>query len=123
MIDAMYDMDPQIALYTLPLLVAYPIQLLAGSFFAPYLRKYVRTECARLGIKDDDDNNDDGDSETGKSSGDDSSFVVDPIDSLRGRQRDGHLSLSLSLSTLSLLSLFSLTNIVTMASLSEHRCF
>ena len=71
----MYDMDPQIALYTLPLLVAYPIQLLAGSFFAPYLRKYVRTECSRLGIKDDDDNNDDGDSETGKSSGDDSSFV------------------------------------------------
>jgi hypothetical protein len=68
----MYDSDPQIAIYTLPLLVLYPMQLLAGSFFTPYLKEYVKAECERLGIKEEDsdvsdDSSNDDDCGKGKS--------------------------------------------------------
>ena len=55
----MYEADPKIALYTFPLLVAYPIQLFVGSFFAPYLKNYAEAECSRLGINNDDDDGED----------------------------------------------------------------
>ena len=51
LIGAIFEKDPRVALYTLPLLVWYPLQLIVGSFLAPYLKQYVIREKWRLLIE------------------------------------------------------------------------
>jgi solute carrier family 10 (sodium/bile acid cotransporter), member 7 len=41
LIQAMYSGQPQAGLYTLPVLIWHPLQLIVGSILAPYLRNYV----------------------------------------------------------------------------------
>ena len=56
LINAIYENNPLVGLYTLPLLIWHPMQLVVGSFLAPYLVKFVISEKERLGIVDDEDN-------------------------------------------------------------------
>ena len=50
LVNAMYAATaPElVALYTLPLLIWHPMQLIIGSLLAPYLAKYVDSELQRL---------------------------------------------------------------------------
>eukprot|EP00970_Alexandrium_tamarense_P008650 scaffold1652_cov177-Alexandrium_tamarense.AAC.5 len=41
LINALYEDDPNLALYTLPLLIWYPLTILVGSFLAPFVLDYV----------------------------------------------------------------------------------
>jgi sodium/bile acid cotransporter 7 len=59
LISAIYEKDPLVGLYTLPLLIWHPMQLVVGSFLAPKLFVWVKAEQERLGIAVDDDDNDD----------------------------------------------------------------
>lgn len=67
LINAIYDTNPNVGLYTLPLLIWHTLQLVIGSFLVPRLYKWVQSEKERLGLKDDDDddakNSDDNDEE------------------------------------------------------------
>ena len=54
-INAIYEDDPALGLYTLPLLIWHPMQLVLGSFLAPHLEDYVYTEKIRLGRHDEPD--------------------------------------------------------------------
>jgi sodium/bile acid cotransporter 7 len=58
LINAIYEKDPLVGLYTLPLLIWHPMQLVLGSFLAPKLRAWVESEKERLGIVDEDDEED-----------------------------------------------------------------
>ena len=53
MIGAIYSGDPNVGLYTLPLLVWYPLQLIVGSVTSPYLNKFSTSERLRLLIERD----------------------------------------------------------------------
>jgi sodium/bile acid cotransporter 7 len=48
LINSMYGRDPNVALYTLPVLVWHPMQLVVGSFLVPALSAFVRAERQRL---------------------------------------------------------------------------
>ncbi|GMI06193.1 hypothetical protein TrRE_jg5676 [Triparma retinervis] len=48
LITALYEQDERLALYTLPLLVWHPVQLVIGSALAPRLNKWVEEEMKRL---------------------------------------------------------------------------
>jgi solute carrier family 10 (sodium/bile acid cotransporter), member 7 len=48
LIQAMYSGQPQAGLYTLPVLIWHPLQLIVGSILAPYLRNYVIESEERL---------------------------------------------------------------------------
>jgi len=48
LIQALYQQDPFIGLYTLPILVWHPMQLFLGSWLAPYLASFVEREEQRL---------------------------------------------------------------------------
>mmetsp|Transcript_10403 Transcript_10403/g.15888 ORF Transcript_10403/g.15888 Transcript_10403/m.15888 type:complete len:418 (+) Transcript_10403:133-1386(+) len=52
LINAMYDEDPNVGLYTLPLLVWHPLQLVFGSLLVPRLYDFVQSETQRLDIQD-----------------------------------------------------------------------
>ena len=52
LIKSMYDKDPLIAVYTLPILIWHPMQLVVGSFFSPRLEKWIDREQARLATHD-----------------------------------------------------------------------
>jgi sodium/bile acid cotransporter 7 len=54
LINAIYENNPLVGLYTLPLLIWHPMQLVVGSFLAPKLNQWVQEEKERLGITDDD---------------------------------------------------------------------
>jgi solute carrier family 10 (sodium/bile acid cotransporter), member 7 len=54
LIGAIYEDNPAVGLYTLPLLIWHPMQLIVGSMLAPHLAAFVRREEARLGIVDED---------------------------------------------------------------------
>jgi hypothetical protein len=54
LINAIYESDPLVGLYTLPLLIWHPMQLLVGSSLAPKLLAFVKSEQERLGIVDED---------------------------------------------------------------------
>jgi sodium/bile acid cotransporter 7 len=56
LINAIYENDTNVGLYTLPLLIWFPMQLVLGSFLAPKLLKWVEAEKARLGEEGEDDN-------------------------------------------------------------------
>jgi solute carrier family 10 (sodium/bile acid cotransporter), member 7 len=48
LINSMYDGNPNLALYALPLLVWHPTQLIVGTLLAPRLAAYVQVETKRL---------------------------------------------------------------------------
>ncbi|KAI2491478.1 SBF-like CPA transporter family (DUF4137) [Fragilaria crotonensis] len=48
LITAMYEGNPNVGLYTLPLLIWHPTQLLVGSILAPKLKAFVEQERLRL---------------------------------------------------------------------------
>ena len=50
LINAIYEGNPAVGLYTLPLLIWHPMQLVIGSFLTPRLAKFVQREQERLGI-------------------------------------------------------------------------
>ena len=52
-INALYEESPSVGLYTLPLLIWHPMQLLIGTFLVPKLESYVRRELIRLRQYDD----------------------------------------------------------------------
>jgi sodium/bile acid cotransporter 7 len=52
LINAIYEDDINVGFYTLPLLVWHPMQLIIGSFLAPRLSAFVKSEEERLGVKD-----------------------------------------------------------------------
>mmetsp|Transcript_69483 Transcript_69483/g.104853 ORF Transcript_69483/g.104853 Transcript_69483/m.104853 type:complete len:430 (-) Transcript_69483:42-1331(-) len=49
LINAIYEGNPLVGLYTLPLLIWHPMQLVVGSFLAPRLSAWVESEKERLG--------------------------------------------------------------------------
>ncbi|GMH69454.1 hypothetical protein TL16_g05163, partial [Triparma laevis f. inornata] len=53
LITALYETSPKLALYTLPILVWHPTQLILGSLLAPRLVKWVEGEKERLNLEDD----------------------------------------------------------------------
>ncbi len=55
LISAIYEKDPLVGLYTLPLLIWFTMQLVVGSFLAPKLFAWVKAEQERLGIAVDGD--------------------------------------------------------------------
>jgi sodium/bile acid cotransporter 7 len=55
LINAIYEKDPLVGLYTLPLLIWHPMQLVVGSFLAPKLLLWVEAEKERLGIAVDNE--------------------------------------------------------------------
>ena len=63
LINAIYEDNPSVGLYTLPLLIWHPMQLVIGTFLSPRLAAFVESEERRLGIKNDED--EDGDDEGG----------------------------------------------------------
>ena len=59
LIGAIYENDPNVGLYTLPLLIYYPLQLLVGAILVPRLKNFVKEENERLGILDYDSETED----------------------------------------------------------------
>jgi solute carrier family 10 (sodium/bile acid cotransporter), member 7 len=54
LILAIFGGSPDISLYTLPILIWHPMQLVVGSSLVPKFQKFMVTEKERLGIVDDD---------------------------------------------------------------------
>jgi sodium/bile acid cotransporter 7 len=75
LINAIYDTNPNVGLYTLPLLIWHSLQLLLGSLLVPRLFKWVQAEKERLGLKDDDD-----DDYAKNSNDDDVDALLTPVD-------------------------------------------
>lgn len=50
LITVLYKDDPAVGLYTLPLLIWQPLQLIIGSMLAPRLTAFIKREQERLGI-------------------------------------------------------------------------
>jgi solute carrier family 10 (sodium/bile acid cotransporter), member 7 len=55
LIGTIYHGDPSVGMYTLPLLIWSPMQLIVGSFLAPHLSDFVAREQERLRCVDDSD--------------------------------------------------------------------
>ncbi|GAX15647.1 solute carrier family 10 (sodium/bile acid cotransporter), member 7 [Fistulifera solaris] len=55
LINSIYGDNPSVGLYTLPLLIWHPTQLLIGTALSPRLAKFVEREQERLGIHESDD--------------------------------------------------------------------
>ena len=51
LITATYETSEKLALYTLPILVWHPTQLILGSLLAPRLSDWVEREKERLGLE------------------------------------------------------------------------
>ncbi len=61
MINAIYESNPNVGLYTLPLLIWHPMQLVIGSALAPRISLWVEREEDRLeGENNRTDDGDDG---------------------------------------------------------------
>ena len=54
LINAIYEDDPLVGFYTLPLLIWHPMQLVIGSFLAPRLSSFVKREEERLDSMNDE---------------------------------------------------------------------
>ena len=48
MLNAIFESNPNVGLYTLPLLIWHPMQLVIGSFLAPRIANWVEREENRL---------------------------------------------------------------------------
>jgi sodium/bile acid cotransporter 7 len=55
LINAIYESNPLVGLYTLPLLIWHPMQLLLGSSAVPYIANYVKRKEESLGLNDDNE--------------------------------------------------------------------
>ena len=51
LINAIYEDNEAVGLYTLPLLIWHPMQLVIGTFLVPRLAAFVKAENERLGIQ------------------------------------------------------------------------
>lgn len=51
LIGAMYENDPNVGLYTLPLLIWHPLQLFISSALVPKLKLFMQVENKKLGVK------------------------------------------------------------------------
>jgi solute carrier family 10 (sodium/bile acid cotransporter), member 7 len=58
LISVLYKGDPNVGLYTLPILIWHPMQLIVGTCIMPRLQAFVKSEKERLGIVDEDDEDD-----------------------------------------------------------------
>ena len=86
LINAIYENNPSVGLYTLPLLIWHPMQLVIGTFLAPRLAAYVKREEMRLGISPNDDDDDDEGADNGaKDSGQD---IENDVASSRNEESD-----------------------------------
>jgi SBF-like CPA transporter family (DUF4137) len=57
LITAIYgSQHPKIGLYTLPILIWHPMQLMVGTLIMPRLQAFIQREQERLGISDDQNN-------------------------------------------------------------------
>jgi solute carrier family 10 (sodium/bile acid cotransporter), member 7 len=57
LITAIYgSQHPNIGLYTLPILIWHPMQLMVGTLIMPHLQAFIQREQERLGISDDQSN-------------------------------------------------------------------
>lgn len=54
LVNTIYELDPNLSLYTLPLLIWHPMTLVIGSALTPRLAAFVEQENERLGIVDED---------------------------------------------------------------------
>jgi solute carrier family 10 (sodium/bile acid cotransporter), member 7 len=54
LILSIFGGSPNIGLYTLPILIWHPMQLVVGSFFVPKLQKFLASENERLSVVKDD---------------------------------------------------------------------
>lgn len=55
LINAIYEDDPNIAFYTLPILIWHPMQLIIGTALAPGLSNFVKEEERQLSLKTETD--------------------------------------------------------------------
>lgn len=55
MINAIYEGNPLVGLYTLPLLIWHPLQLLFGTYLAPRLKAWVERELEQFGQGTEED--------------------------------------------------------------------
>lgn len=55
LINSIYGDNPSVGLYTLPLLIWHPVQLILGTALSPRLAKFVEREYERLGIHESND--------------------------------------------------------------------
>jgi solute carrier family 10 (sodium/bile acid cotransporter), member 7 len=53
LIVAIFGKSDNVGMYTLPILIWHPMQLVVGATLAPRLRKFVASETERLGLTDD----------------------------------------------------------------------
>jgi len=54
LINAIYEGNPNLGFYTLPLVIWYTMQLVLGTILAPRLASFVKRENERLGICEED---------------------------------------------------------------------
>jgi sodium/bile acid cotransporter 7 len=54
LINAIYENNSAVGLYTLPLLIWHPMQLVIGTFLTPKLAAFIKREQERLGIVEDE---------------------------------------------------------------------
>jgi sodium/bile acid cotransporter 7 len=79
MISSIYGNDPNEALYSLPLLIWFPMQSVIGALIVPKLAEFISSERKRLGARDEEQSNYMTD-------------VEDPRDRRADRQETGSLS-------------------------------
>ena len=53
LILAIFGSSDNVGMYTLPILIWHPMQLVVGSILVPRLQKFIATETVRLGLTDD----------------------------------------------------------------------
>lgn len=61
LITALYENNPNIGMYTLPLIIWYPMQVVVGTVLVPRLQAFIRNETARLAGTEADESLDDED--------------------------------------------------------------
>lgn len=80
LINAIYESNPNVGLYTLPLLIWHPMQLVVGSFVAPYVAAYVKRREAENEEEDGDGSGSGGALQQEKRSDDDGTKKDGPDD-------------------------------------------
>jgi predicted Na+-dependent transporter len=78
LINAIYENNPSVGLFTLPLLIWHPMQLVIGTLLAPRLIAFVKREELRLGIIVPQSTN--------------NSSVVEPVDNTLKLTEEGQIS-------------------------------
>ena len=58
LITTLYKGDPNVGIYTLPILIWHPMQLMMGTFLMPRLQAFLKSETERLGLVGDDEEDD-----------------------------------------------------------------